>query len=133
MAKAYSELLGEWVKQRASSQRDRNLVAFLGVRDDVREALSAGYSVATIWAHMHEERRVLFGYDTFLSHVNRHIRLEPRDVAGIDPATVTPPPIGRPARQKKAATQGAAGPQAKAPDAVPGFTFNAAPKVEDLI
>ncbi|MDO9013673.1 MAG: TraK family protein, partial [Polynucleobacter sp.] len=50
MAKTYPEQLGEWVKRRESTQRDKNLVAFLAVRDDVKAAVEAGYSVKTVWA-----------------------------------------------------------------------------------
>ena len=74
MAKNYSEQLGEWVKKKESTQRDKNLVAFLAVRDDVKMAVEAGYAVKTIWANMHELKRIEFSYDTFLNYVNRLIR-----------------------------------------------------------
>ena len=64
MSKSYPELLGEWVKRRESSKREKNVVAFLAVRDDVKAALDAGFAVKTIWANMHEQQRVAFGYDS---------------------------------------------------------------------
>ena len=48
MAKSYPEQLAEWVKRRESTKRDKNLVAFLAVRDDVKLAVDAGYAVKTI-------------------------------------------------------------------------------------
>lgn len=134
MAKTYPELLGEWVRRRESTKRDKNLVAFLAVRDDVKGALDAGYAVTTIWSHMHDEKRVLFGYDTFLNYVNRHIRRAPKEM--VDTAAVkktTMQPIGMPARTGTKVLQQEVGPKTKAPDAVPGFTYNAAPRMEDLI
>lgn len=130
MAKTYPELLGEWVKRRDSTKRDTNLVAFLAVRDDVRQAVEAGYAIKTIWTHMHDAKRVTFGYDTFLNYVNRHIRQAAKEspasaraassalaVEGQGPGRSEIPPR----------------PKMKEPDAMSGFTFNAAPKKEDLL
>jgi len=134
MAKSYPELLGEWVKRRESAtKRDKNLVAFLAVRDDVKEALDAGYAVKTIWANLHEHKRIAFGYDTFLHYVERHIRkaaAPPADNAAANQAA-------RPANEQAMCAPISAGrtprAQVKAPDAVPGFTFNSAPNEKDLI
>lgn len=135
MAKSYSQQLAAWVQQRPSTRRDKNVVAFLAVRDDVKEALDEGYAVKTVWAHMYESKRIEFGYDTFLNYVNRHLRppeLQPviaaDQVAGVsapvakaDPpqALVKMPPPPRPA--------------APAPGQPAGFTFNAAPNKEELL
>lgn len=133
MAKTYPELLGEWVKRRESTKRDKNLVAFLAVRDDVKEAVDAGYAVKTIWANMHEEKRVAFGYDTFLNYVNRHIRRQQKEPADNAPAKPVLPSVSGQGRPGPKIAPVGAGPQVKVPDAVPGFTFNSAPKKEDLI
>lgn len=124
MTKTYPERLGEWLKRRESTRRDKNIVAFLAVRDDVRDAVDAGYAIKTIWANMHEEKRVAFGYDTFLNYVNRHIRRVPKELSGITSARNMQMPVSK---------QGQAGPQVKAPDTIPGFIFNSEPKKEDLI
>jgi hypothetical protein len=43
MNKSYTEQLAEWVKKKhAVKKRDRNLVMFQAVKDDVCEAISAG-------------------------------------------------------------------------------------------
>jgi hypothetical protein len=78
MVKSYTDELAEWVKKRESKGRDKNLVAFHGVRDDVKAAIEAGYSAKTVWSNMHETGRVGFGYETFLSYVHRLIK-KPRD------------------------------------------------------
>ncbi len=134
MTKSYSDELAEWVRRRPSTKRDKNVVAFLAVRDDVEEALSKGYPVSTIWAHMYENKRVAFRYEMFLHYVNRHIRRPKEQPATI--ATVTAP--GSPAAGK--ATVPKPGKQApvsvvkSSPSSAPaGFTFNAAPNKEELL
>jgi hypothetical protein len=74
MGKNYTDELARWVTKRQGKPRERNLVTFNGLQDDVRTALEAGYSSKTIWAHMHEQGRVDFGYETFLVYVNRVIK-----------------------------------------------------------
>lgn len=71
MKKNYPERLEQWVRQRASSTREKNRVAFLAVRDDVREAMSQKFPVKTIWENLHEEGLIAFGYDAFLNYVHR--------------------------------------------------------------
>lgn len=134
MAKSYSDELADWVKRRPSTKRDKNVVAFLAVRDDVEEALGKGYPVSTIWAHMYEIKRVAFRYEMFLHYVNRHIRRRrPKEPA---PAIAPVPPPGAPAAVKvtppKPGKQSgvAAVKQLSTPT---GFTFNAAPNKEELL
>lgn len=125
MAKSYPELLGEWVKRRESTQRDKNLVAFLAVRDDVRAAVDAGYAVKTIWANMSEAGRVKFGYDTFLNYTNRLIRKPKAAAPSHTPApteSVRPTPSIRKTEPQKTVRPVAT-----------GFTFDSAPKKEDLL
>jgi hypothetical protein len=138
MAKSYNEQLVEWVRQRTQSARhEKNRVAFLGVKEDVREALEQGWPVKTIWAHMVAQKRVGFGYDTFLTYVKRHVR------AAAEPAAAhtarrcgTPPlaPVGL-APSGSVANKAPQAPMQVQPvqDQLPGFTFNAAPNREDLI
>lgn len=141
MAKSYNEQLAEWVRQRTESARhDRNLVAFLGVKEDVREALDLGWPVKTIWAHMVEQKRIGFGYDTFLIYVRRHVRpaAEPVPVPAAanrtkgprTPCLVPgdPPPGAAVSRTPRVPVQA---PPVRGQ--LPGFTFNAAPNREELI
>jgi hypothetical protein len=138
MAKSYNEQLAEWVKQRAQSARhEKNRVAFLSVKKDVREALEQGWPVKTIWAHMVEQKRIGFGYNAFLIYVNRHVRSVEKPAVGcrtkgtLAPplAPACPPPPG--SVESKAPRMPVLTPPAQ--DQLPGFTFNAAPKREELI
>ena len=122
MAKTYPELLGEWVKQRESTRRDKNLVAFLAVRDDVKAAVEAGYAVKTVWTNMHESKRIMFGYDTFLNYVNRLIRRPQVDQTATTGSSSTLTKAGR----KTAA-------QVKPAEAAASFSFNPVPNKEELL
>lgn len=120
MAKRYIDQLAEWVEERDASRRrqDKNLVAFLAVRTDVKEAMDAGYALKTIWEHLYGLGKIPHRYETFLKHVHRHIEKTPTVP---EPGTVTQP------NQEKD----------NKPDQKPvkatGFTFDATPKKEDLI
>jgi hypothetical protein len=130
MAKTYPDQLGLWVKLRKSTRRDKNLVAFLAVRDDVKAALDTGYSVKTVWTNMYECQRIEFSYDTFLNQVNRLIR-RPQASKAAMLATPTATIDDSNPTSKAAAKKPAA--QTMKPEAATGFTFNSAPKKEDLI
>lgn len=127
MAKSYSEQLAEWVKQRPQrARRDQNLVAFLAVKGDVTEAVEQGWAAKTIWAHMREQKRVPFSYDTFLNYIRKYVRLPeeqspPRTEAPLRPLGVPPRP------------QSVRAPPSPTHDQQAGFTFNAAPNKEELI
>jgi hypothetical protein len=129
MAKSYSKQLGEWVKARESPKRDRNLVAFLAVRDDVQVAIDEGFTLKTIWTNLHEVGRIRCGYHTFRNYVNKHLRAIP---AGRTEELQTRH------RQEKAPV--AASPSVRRPGAQPkgqdgaaGFTFNPVPNKEELL
>lgn len=128
MAKSYPEQLGDWVKRRESTQRDKNLVAFLAVRDDVKAAVDAGYAVKTIWSNMSEAGRVNFGYDTFLNYTNRLIRRQKTP----PPAAPDTTPALTESTRSKPSTKKTAPPKVVKPE-VTGFTFNSAPKKEDFL
>ena len=126
MAKGYREELAEWVKKRGSTQRDRNVVAFLAVHDDVKLALEAGYAVKTVWANLTESMRIGFGYDTFLNYVNRLIRRPPGNL-GATPTPPETPAASVNAGAKKTATN------SKQSNPPSGFTFNPIPNKKDLL
>ena len=138
MAKSYKEQLTEWVKQRDHSARhDRNRVAFLAVKSDVREALEEGWPVKTIWSHMVEQKRIGFGYDTFLAYVKRHVKGNAKP-PGADRSSRLPGPSLTPKARQSSQPKGEAMPSR--PDQMQhrtepmsGFTFNAAPNREELI
>lgn len=135
MAKSYPDQLAEWVKRRESNtKRDKNLVAFLAVRGDIQLAIEAGYAVKTIWANMHDENRVAFGYDTFLNYVNRHIRAKAIKAAA-PVATKTPTTLEQPTKKggNTTTTPASSEPKVKVPEATPGFIFNSQPDAKELI
>lgn len=129
MAKTYTDELAEWVKKREIKGREKNLVAFLGLRDDVKAAIEAGYSAKTIWSNMRECGRIGFGYEAFLSYVNRLIK-KGRDtkpgrqsgaslvVGGTTPTTVEPPHSSAVSSQPATSTKRAG---------MPTFKFNPVP------
>lgn len=117
MGKNYPDQLGDWVKQRTATARDRNLVAFLAVHDDVRAALDAGYTVKTIWSNLHESKRIAVGYTAFLRYVKKFIKQASSD-QGLhslpQPLPTTPRSTSK-------------------PDKPPGFSFNPTPNKEELL
>lgn len=125
MANSYPEQLGEWVKKRQSTKRDKNLVAFLAVKNDVQAALDAGYAVKTIWANMVDTQRIEFGYDTFLNHVNRLIR---RPQAARTTETESTATANNATKSKTSKTQKTT----TLPSSQAGFVFNPKLNKEDL-
>ncbi|WP_157118899.1 TraK family protein [Azohydromonas lata] len=83
-AHTYVDELTSWVKQSAEPRprRDRSLVAFLAVKEDVRNAIDARFPLKTIWQHMTETGRLTCRYETFLTHVKAHITDAPAPKAG---------------------------------------------------
>lgn len=76
MGKDYLTDLREWVKQKKGlngNNANSARVVFLAIREDVKNAIDAGYSLTTIWEHMHETGRVTTTYETFRRHVRRYI------------------------------------------------------------
>lgn len=132
MAKPYPEQLAEWVKQRKSTRRDKNLIAFLVIRDDVKAAIEAGFAVKTVWENMHESKRIEFGYDTFLNYVNRQIR-QPQAGQVTTPPEPTPPVTTDSINTKPNVEQNKAATKITKPGVLPTFTYNPVPNIEDLI
>jgi len=128
MAKNYTDQLGEWVKKRSTPKRDKNVVAFLAVRDDVKAAIAAGYAVKTIWTNMHEIGRITFGYDTFLNYVNRQLRAA-EDISAAE--TLSEKPVNQ--QPSKTVEQAPEKGKAERPSVLPGFKFNSKPDAKDII
>lgn len=127
MAKSYTEELAKWVSERQADRprQDKNIVAFLAVKGDVKAALDAGYSMKTLWRHLHETGRIAYRYETFTLHVKRYIKAKP-------PA----PSQGEQGKDSQCDPVAAATPKKEPrktePPNVGGFTFNATPNKEDL-
>lgn len=134
MAKSYTEELAAWVEKKAAKKRrlDATAVQFLAVKADVKAALDAGYSVTTIWEHMHEIKKVTCTYETFRKHVKRFVK---------EPAA-TPPAVSPPGPTAPVTTGEATGatsrkhpapPKKSEPPKIGGFKFSATPNKEDLL
>ena len=67
---SYPDELLKWLKEQNWVPRNFHLVLFLKVREDVRAALVAGYSVKHIWTCLREADRIQCSYSRFLFHVN---------------------------------------------------------------
>ena len=131
MTTSYTDQLGKWVKEKKSTPRNKNLVAFLAVRADIKEALEAGYSVKTVWENMLELKRIDFGYDTFLNYVNRQIRkpqANPSTQIVEKKSAITSKTSN--AEQPDDATKTT--PKTTKPGTLPGFTYNPVPNIEEL-
>lgn len=77
MGKNYLDDLQTWVAHKKGingSSANSARVVFLAIRGDVKAAIEAGYSLTTIWEHMHDTGRVTTTYETFRRHVRRYIR-----------------------------------------------------------
>lgn len=131
MAKSYTEELADWVSQRTAQRprQDKNVVAFLAVKGNVKAALDAGYSMKTIWAHLHATGRIEYRYETFTLHVKRHIRTEPPAGNPVAQRAQSRPQVPAAATKSDPAQSE---PRKTPPPSVGGFTFNATPKKEDL-
>ena len=70
--------LDRWSSDRSKLQKrrrsDQSSVEVLAAKDDIAEAIEAGYSMATIWEYLHEVGRISVGYDVFRRRVNSLIR-----------------------------------------------------------
>ena len=137
MPKTFPQELAEWVKNREATKarQDKNLVAFLALKSDVQAAMDAGYSLLTIWEHLHDQAKIAYRYETFLKHVRRHIKS--RAPAASDLSSGPPPDPPRSSNSGRAAASKLQSPAPPAPPVPPvrlaGFTFDAQPKKEDLL
>ena len=142
MAKNYTDELARWATKRQGKAREKNLVIFHALQDDVRAALDAGFSAKTIWAHMQEQGRVDFGYETFLDYVNRVIKTtrsakpgtRTGEMASSTGRTPDPPPLIQPPRPDPMTSSVSSTPSIHPPTrrtGMPTFTFNPIPDPED--
>ncbi len=136
MAKSYIEELGAWVKQREpmKPRQESAAVAFLAVKENVVEALAAGYALTTIWEHMHESGLIKSGYETFRKHVRRYIQ-SPRTEAKTTPGTSPPNTVK--SQRKTTDVTSKQKPQADRMlatenDVMKGFRFSPVPNKEEL-
>lgn len=127
----YTQELAEWVTRGETSRprQDKNVVAFLAVKSDIQAAISAGYSLMTIWAHLHAKGTIAYRYETFLKHVRRHLKAPSPGVnrqAGMEAMNPAEP-------QAPSKTEPRATPHPPKPGPAAGFIFNPIPNKEELL
>lgn len=122
----FADELAAWVKKKPAKQprQDRHVIAFLAVKEDVKSALDAGYSMKTIWEYMQETGRIATRYETFTLHVKRYIKNAPAPVRQ-EPAAAEPAPQAKSKPKSKAKPQAAK----TASTGIKGFNYN--PKIDD--
>ncbi|GAB2879199.1 TraK family protein [Pseudoduganella ginsengisoli] len=132
MAKNYVSQLGEWVASQPATQKAKNLTAFLAVRDDVRDALNAAYSVKTVWAHLYESKRIDIKYDAFLGYVHRYLQKSGQQSESSDSQQSGAAGAGAGFRGKPAGPASRSEPRKLSVD-MPGFVFNPIPNKDELL
>lgn len=122
----FADELAAWVNKKPTKQprQDRHVIAFLAVKEDVKSALDAGYSMKTIWEYMQETGRIATRYETFTLHVKRYIKNAPARQAS-PPATSESAPKGKGTSKSKTKPET----EKTAPIGVKGFNYN--PKIDD--
>lgn len=129
----FLEELAKWAagtRQTTKPRRKETLAAFLAVRQNVKEAIAAGYALKTIWEHMHETGRVSFRYETFLRHVRRHITNAPPERPKLPvPVKSEVQAKGGNESKPKALTE----PKKSGVPSVGCFNFDPTPKKEELL
>ena len=118
MGKTLDQRIADRVRRSDSVKRGAQRAAFLAQKEEIAEALAAGWSVKDIWRTLSEEGRIRVGYQAFCEYVNRWIR-EP-----------TPPPAPSVALNTSTGSRPDGHPR---PKPTTGFTLNPQPKKEDLV
>jgi hypothetical protein len=71
---AYTDQLSTWLRKNPTPKQDKNMVAFLAIRQDVQSAIDSGYALKTIWSHLNATGKIAYRYETFTRHVQRYIK-----------------------------------------------------------
>ena len=129
---SYPDELFKWLKEQNRMPRNIHLVMFLKVREDVREALVAGYSVKNIWARLREADRIQSSYSRFLFHVNC-MRGTGNPASGRAAARTVALAAGAEKLPERGGASTAVRAQAGKPAATRGFVFNPVPDPENLM
>ncbi|CAG0988828.1 Protein TraK [Anaerolineae bacterium] len=136
MSSSYTEELAEWVKKRDAEKpkrQDKNWVAFLAVSNDVKAAIVAGYSLMTIWEHMHETGKIQVRYETFTKYVRRHGNRSTVQIDQGGDKPTAPEAVEQAQSTKPEPVESRSEPKKSEPPKLGGFTFDAKPKREELI
>jgi len=113
MAKTLAERIAERINQQVTAKKTSGRVVFLALKDEIAQAVQAGWPVKEIWQTLHDEGRIAVGYHVFNLYVNKYIR-EPAAAATL---ATSPPPTAK----------------EQIPPLAAGFRINASPKKEDIV
>lgn len=72
MEKRLFERMADNAARENKSNSRLNLAAFILLRDEIYEAINAGWSVRYTWEVLYKEEKITFGYQTFLNFVNKY-------------------------------------------------------------
>jgi len=129
MTKNLSARIAERAARKKPPRNGQNRVTFLAMRGDVKQAIDDGWPVKTIWETLHEEGKVSFSYQAFIGYANRLILSSSASRTTVSTPMAVDSRIGK---QSNPATAQATEKNPEGPTTT-GFTFNRAPKKEDLL
>jgi len=129
MTKNLSARIAERAARKKPPRNGQNRVTFLAMRGDVKQAIDDGWPVKTIWETLHEEGKVSFSYQAFIGYANRLILSSSASRTTVSTPMAVDSRIGK---QRNPATAQATEKNPEGPT-TNGFTFNRAPKKEDLL
>ena len=129
MTKNLSARIAERAARKKPPRNGQNRVTFLAMREDVKQAIDDGWPVKTIWETLHEEGKVSFSYQAFIGYANRLILSSSASRTTVSTPMAVDSRIGK---QRNPATAQATEKNPEGPT-TNGFTFNRAPKKEDLL
>lgn len=70
MAKKLLDLIAE----RAKTKQAQNRASFLALKDEIAEAIEAGWSVKMAWETLREHGKISLGYEAFNNYTKRYIK-----------------------------------------------------------
>tara|TARA_B110000879_G_C11179553_1_gene517647 strand:- start:3376 stop:3666 length:291 start_codon:yes stop_codon:yes gene_type:complete len=76
MDNSLSERIAKRQLNKNDSGRSRHKVTFMAHKNDIDEALLAGWSMKLIWETLKEEEKISFSYKTFRTYVLKFISSE---------------------------------------------------------
>lgn len=91
------------------TKRSSAKTVFISLKNDIKEALDAGWSMKAVWETLTDEGKISFGYKAFRHYVLKLIKSEQEQ--------------NRVEKQR----------ESKTPNIIKGFTYDPIPKPEDLL
>jgi Family of unknown function (DUF5338) len=118
MGKTLEQRIAERLRREDPVNSRGHRAAFFAQKDEIAQALAAGWSVKDVWRTLSEEGRITVGYPAFNDYVNRWIREPARPP--VSTTAITAKPSATPAPTARRTTPA-------------GFTLAAQPNKEDIV